>query len=56
MNLVEKIRELEMDLCYVNGKLFAAQDVCEQVIAESSGSSPSAQLAKQILDCLKEGE
>lgn len=48
MNLVEKVRELEMALCHANGKLNSIQDACERVMTESSGSSPSAQLAKQI--------
>ena len=30
MNLVEKVRELEMALCHANGKLNAIQDACEQ--------------------------
>jgi len=56
MNLVEKVRELEEALCQANGKLFAIQDACERVITESSGSSPSAQLAKQISNLIGEGE
>ncbi len=30
MNLVEKVRELEMALCHANGKLNSIQDACEQ--------------------------
>lgn len=56
MNLVEKVRELEEALCQANGKLFAIQDACERVITESSGSSPSAQLAKQISNLIGEEE
>ena len=29
MNLVEKVRELEMALCHANGKLNSIQDFCE---------------------------
>ena len=34
MNLVEKVRELEMALCHANGKLNSIQDACEQEIDE----------------------
>ena len=30
MNLVEKVRELEMALCHANGKLNSIQDACER--------------------------
>jgi len=59
MNLNKRVKELEDRLIEVmssgairlkelEDKLNSIQDACERVMTESSGSSPSAQLAKQI--------
>ena len=67
-DLVEKISELELALCHVNGKLFTIEDVCKQELYEfeekkedvTDGSEPiyegRAEFAKQILDYLDEDE
>ncbi len=66
-DLVEKIRELEMALCHVNGKLLAIGDACEQEIINSEEAMEDVtdgseaiykgrlEFAKQIEDYL-EGE
>ena len=66
MNLIEKIRQLEMDLCHTNGKLNSIQDACEKCIDDSEEAMEEvtdgskdiyegrAEFAKQILDYLEE--
>tara|TARA_R100001510_G_C7546320_1_gene131831 strand:+ start:412 stop:618 length:207 start_codon:yes stop_codon:yes gene_type:complete len=68
MNLVKKVRELEMALCHANGKLNSIQDACEKCIDDSEEAMEEvtdgskdiyegrAEFASQILNYLEEEE